>query len=131
MAGTFAINVKTLWRTNLPQAGMDSTGASKNVKQQVCAIVTITYADTLGSTMKPKDLGLRTFDHVAIYPISSGATVNVVASRVTVEHTYGTNVILGGVTTISDGVNTQTAGDAALVFRVLAVGDSAFGDELL
>ena len=56
--------IKVLHRGNLPQGGYDLSGASKQYVQ-VMAHITGEYA-TNGIALKPKDIGLKTIQHISV-----------------------------------------------------------------
>jgi hypothetical protein len=121
--------VKTIFRSNPQGAGADLTGAGKQAKQLVVAEVTDSDGGgTNGIPFTAKALGLRTIDFISFDVLSYNAGSVVPATGVPL---IGNFDRVAGLVWVHDDAGTPSTDNAAVVFRVLAFGDSAFGDELL
>jgi hypothetical protein len=132
--------VKTLFRTNLPQAGFDITGASKSVKQFVVAQV-INYNYDTGaaeySAFSPKSIGLKSFDYIhfevrAWKTAAGGAAPDTYPATAT-GNAYSAywNASTQKIVLVITDTNVVPSDNFSFEVRVLAVGDSAAGVEQL
>lgn len=61
-----AKTVQTRFRSALPGAGFDSSGAARQGKRRVVGQISVTSYGNVGESLTPADIGLSTIDYISI-----------------------------------------------------------------
>jgi|SRR3990172_7161480 len=120
-----AKTVQTRFRSALPGAGFDSSGAARQGKRRVVGQISVTSYTNVGESLTPADIGLSTIDYISIRHENQAGGKEGKESRVVLYNSTTQDFYI-----VKNTGATVTAGGATNTLQFDATGDALDAPEL-
>lgn len=117
--------IQTRFKSALPGAGFDSSGAAKQGKRRVVGQISVTSYTAVGESLTPADIGLATIDYISIRHNDQAGAKEGKESRVVLYNNSTSDFYI-----LTNTGATVTAAGATNTLQFDAIGDALDAPEL-